>query len=320
MYISLTLSLWISVSSHIPIKGKFFKNILAMESYIIKQTKRHLSTSNSEEDQELIRINKCFPNFSRRASDLAISNGEVTVNDVVATLGQKIKPSDIVKHNNIIVYPNNVSSEPHLYIKYWKPKGVICTNDERVPDNILHRGKFWNLPRRVFTVGRLDKDSTGLILLTSDGRINNKVLLPQANNAKDYEVKLNRVPTDSQLADMANGVYIESEIKRDTWATSSTIGVVTKPCTIKLISSGGRGDDKSSGRVDGGNGSFILITLREGRNRQIRKMAEAVGLSVVELHRTKVSGIDLSGLSGPGDWRYLNRDEMELLRQGSLLE
>ncbi len=147
------------------------------------------NSKNTPSHIEGIRLNKCIASLSRRAADEAIAQGRVTVNNEVAFPGTKVRYGDIIKLDSQIQYnweerilhaqymPSaSFDEQKFLYLKYWKPIGVTCTNDLNDKDNIIQSGKFSLYPQRIFTVGRLDKDSSGLILLTSDGRVNNALL------------------------------------------------------------------------------------------------------------------------------------------------
>lgn len=167
--------------------------ILAAPRDRTADSSRRSSHSNSKSSTpshiEGIRLNKCIASLSRRAADEAIAQGRVTVNNQVAFPGTKVRYGDIIKLDSHIQYnweerilnaqymPSATFDEQKfLYLKYWKPIGVTCTNDLNDKDNIIQSGKFSLYPQRIFTVGRLDKDSSGLILLTSDGRVNNALL------------------------------------------------------------------------------------------------------------------------------------------------
>ena len=194
-------------------------------------------------------------------------------------------------------------------MKYWKPEGVTCTSDPGDPSNIISMGKFHLIPQRLFTVGRLDKDSTGLILLTSDGRVNEAMLNRRCKKEKIYEVEMDRVPSAEEIAQLASGVVITTPIQRDGSSTASggkSITAKTLPCYVKRVGGG----ENLTKRLE--------FTLIEGRNRQIRRMAEAVGLQVVKLHRTSFAGIRLKGLAA-GNWQELSGDEMKIIQEALTL-
>ena len=202
---------------------------------------------------------------------------------------------------------NTNNSKPKFeYIKYWKPRGVICTTDPNIPGNIIdemreHDG--YDPPHRVYPVGRLDKETTGIILLTSDGRLPNAALRKQHKRPKIYEVRVDPpiAPAGSRksehiLDQLRSGVVISTETVRN--GVRKTLTAPTEPCQVEQI-----------------NDQWIRITLKEGRNRQVRKMTQAVGHRTVELERVSFAGIPLEpGLRGPGDWDYLRGDELEIIR------
>lgn len=184
------------------------------------------------------------------------------------------------------------------YIKYWKPRGVVCTCDRSIRDNILDA-----LPRpppgvRLFTVGRLDKDSTGLILLTSDGRLPNASLRSKEGHPKIYRVTADRPIPDQDCQKLASGVVITTVAQRDR-GVAKELTAPTLPCRLKR---------------DGEGGRRILIELREGRNRQIRRMLHALGYDTTELHRVSFMGIGLEGM-WEGEWKPLSEQEMKVLRK-----
>jgi 23S rRNA pseudouridine2604 synthase len=257
------------------------------------------ATRGTEEDAG-VRINKCFKDFtSRREADQLVQEGRVTVNGVVAAMGARVKRGDEVRLDGrpvdweyLAVVDNSVQAEVQFrYIKYWKPKGVVCTTDQRVRNNIVDAVGY---PERVFPVGRLDKDSTGLILLTSDGRLPNAVLRSGQRHDKRYLVTVDREIEERDVATLAEGVVISTPVQRD--RVDRIVTARTLPCRIK--------------KVDRRN---VEIVLQEGRNRQIRRMMDAVGYEVVALHRVGVMGLTLKGL-GEGQWRPCSEDEMEIIR------
>lgn len=161
--------------------------------------RRDKATEDDDDDDggegEGVRLNKCLTELSRRAADEAISDGRVTINGCAAPAGSRVSPGDIVRLDGQMQHwslsaeakaqrPERVLEErAFVYVKYWKPVGVTCTSDPKDSSNIIKAGQFDLFPQRLFTVGRLDKDSSGLILLTSDGRVNNAMLSPL--NKKD---------------------------------------------------------------------------------------------------------------------------------------
>ena len=267
-------------------------------------------SNNSKEHDDSIRLNKCISSLSRRGADDAIAEGRVTVNGIIATTGSRVKKGDKIlldgkpqrweymqlKAKNI--QPSVVLEKRNFqYVKYWKPVGITCTSDLKDDSNIIKAGNFNLFPQRMFTVGRLDKDSTGLILLTSDGRVNNAMLKPSTYKEKAYIVELDRTPSDQQIKELADGVVITTISQRE---RAKEITARTRPCKVRRIG------ESSSRKLE-----FVLM---EGRNRQIRKMVEAIGCNVIALHRTSFAGITLKGLS-QGNWMELDEREITIIRK-----
>lgn len=211
---------------------------------------------------------------SRREADRFIENGSVTVNGKRAVVGMRVLPGQKVRVNGHLVM-NDI--EP-IYIMLNKPVGVVCTTDTADSDNIVDYVKH---PQRIFPIGRLDKDSQGLILLTNDGDIINKILRAGNNHKKEYVVTVNNPVTEEFLTRMSQGVPI--------------LDRVTRKCQLRKLS----------------NNSFEII-LTQGLNRQIRRMCEYFGYEVVRLERTKIMNIKLGNLK-QGDWRDLTESELEVL-------
>ncbi len=221
------------------------------------------------------RINKFFTQqgiASRREADQWIEAGRVTINGRVAQLGDRVVPGDTVARDGTVVPWGN---RP-VYIKFHKPLGVTTTCELDVPDNII---ACIGHAQRIFPIGRLDKDSSGLILLTNDGDIVNRILRAEHGHEKEYLVQVDR-PFDQAFLDrMASGVMI--------------LDRKTKPCTISR-----RGPRE------------FRIILTEGRNRQIRRMCEALGYRVTALHRIRVMNITIEGLE-VGQWKNLTPQEWQ---------
>lgn len=261
------------------------------------------------------RLNKCLNGLSRRAADDAIIEGRVTINGCVAPSGSRVNKGDVVRLDGQMQHweaaamakesaPSRVLEDRNfVYLKYWKPAGVTCTSDPTDSTSIIKAGQFDLFPQRLFTVGRLDKDSTGLILLTSDGRVNNAMLNPHAKKEKVYIVDTNKAATDAQLKQLAEGIIITTTSQRDGKSkAANTVTAKTKPCRIKRIPA----SNPASRRIE--------FTLTEGRNRQIRKMVEAIGLQVVSLHRVGFCGIGLKGLA-EGNWVELGESDMAVVQK-----
>jgi 23S rRNA pseudouridine2604 synthase len=226
---------------------------------------------------DLIRINKFFTQHgicSRREADRLIESGRVTINNRVAKLGDQVSPRDVItKDGQVIPW-----EQTPIYIKYHKPVGVTTTSEAHIPRNIIAEIGH---PERIFPIGRLDKDSSGLILLTNDGDIVNKILRTEFGHEREYEVRLDHSYGETFLNRMAAGVVI--------------LGKKTQPCQTERI----------------GPKQFRII-LTEGRNRQIRRMCQALGYRVVALHRTRIMHLSLAGLPS-GAWKALTSLERQEL-------
>ena len=223
------------------------------------------------------RLNKYISNSgicSRRDADKYIEIGNVTVDGKRAVLGMRVLPGQKVKVNGILI-ENDI--EP-VYIAFNKPVGIVCTTDTSEKDNIVD---FISHGQRIFPIGRLDKDSQGLILLTNDGDIVNKILRAGNNHKKEYIVTVNRTITDDFLTKMSNGVPI--------------LDRVTRKCKMQKITP-----------------NIFQITLTQGLNRQIRRMCEYFDYQVTKLERIQVLNIKLGSLK-QGTWRNLTIKELDEL-------
>jgi 23S rRNA pseudouridine2604 synthase len=224
-----------------------------------------------------MRINKFLSErglCSRREADSWVAGGRVSINGMVATLGTKVLAGDAVRIDGRTVGAETA----HVYIALHKPVGVECTTDPRVPDNVV---EFVAHRERIFPIGRLDKDSEGLILLTNDGDIVNELLRAAHGHEKEYLVTVDRPITDEFLKAMAGGVRILDQM--------------TAPCRVRRAGK-----------------NIFRIVLTQGLNRQIRRMCEVFGYTVRRLIRVRFVNIVLEGLS-PGRWRNLTRAELALL-------
>lgn len=200
---------------------------------------------------------------------------------------------------------SNSNTDPFEYVKYYKPLGVTCTTDPKVKRNIIDEITLRNglKPRhRIFPVGRLDKDTSGLILLTSDGRLPNASLRLSQKQPKTYHVTVDRDISEEQIQKLRSGIVITTVAQRDR-GVRKPLTARTKPC---IVERGGLGTTANR---------TVIITIMEGRNRQIRKMMEALRFNVVALKRVKFAGISLDGLKLPGDWKRLNQKEMKIIEQ-----
>ena len=227
---------------------------------------------------EKTRINKYLSEVgfcSRREADKMLEQGRITVNGAVPEMGTKVSEEDEILVDGISI---RKQEEDHVYIALNKPVGIVCTTDtKRELNNIV---EFVNHPKRIFPIGRLDKPSDGLILLTSDGEIVNKILRARNNHEKEYIVRLDKPITPQFLHKMRNGIPI--------------LGTVTNKCEVEQI-------DTLSFR----------IVLTQGLNRQIRRMCEYVGYEVKKLKRIRIMNIKLD--LPVGKWRDLTADEMKEL-------
>lgn len=212
---------------------------------------------------------------SRREADALITAGRVTLNGVTAVLGTQVGDADEVRLDGRIIGRARKLERP-VYIALHKPVGITCTTDRRVRDNIV---SFVGHPERIFMIGRLDKYSEGLILLTNDGDIVNEVLRARHGHEKQYVVTVDRPVTDAFVAGMAAGVRLEE--------------ATTNPCKVRRLEP----------RV-------VDIVLTQGLNRQIRRMCEAFDYRVVRLQRVRIMHIVLGSLPR-GRWRNLTPAEVE---------
>lgn len=213
---------------------------------------------------------------SRREADRLIEAGRVMLNNQPAVTGNRYKPGDEVVVDGSILKP--ASKEKKLIMAFNKPVGITTTTDTNIRGNII---SFINYPKRIFPIGRLDKDSEGLIFLTNDGDVVNKILRAGNQHEKEYLVRVDKAIDGSFLRQMSEGVRID--------------GKKTLPCKIRQT----------------GRHSFSIILI-QGLNRQIRKMCEALGYKVSSLQRIRIMHIRLDKLA-VGKWRYLSEPEMEAL-------
>jgi len=222
------------------------------------------------------RINKYLSEVgycSRRAADKLINEGRVTINGVVPEMGTKITSADEVRVDGELI---SAPKEKPVYLAFNKPVGIVCTTDTGVEkDNIID---YINYPKRIFPIGRLDKPSEGLIFLTNDGDIVNKILRARNNHEKEYVVTVNKPITSNFIQKMSNGVPI--------------LDTITRKCYVEKI----------------GKNQFKII-LTQGLNRQIRRMCEQLDYRVVRLKRTRIMNVLLD--MPIGKWRNLTDDEIK---------
>lgn len=232
-----------------------------------------------------MRLNKYISSTgfcSRRAAEQYILDGAVTINGQLAELNTPVEEGDKVCINGVLVTP----MEKQIYIMLNKPVGITCTTERHIEGNIID---YVNHEERIFPIGRLDKDSSGLIILTNDGDIVNKTLREENGHSKEYEVSVDHKLTDEFLNHLRNGVKIYNPVNNSY--------VVTKPCQVKKI-----------------NQRSFRITLTQGYNRQIRRMCSAYNYHVQSLKRYRFVNLSLGNLP-VGKWRDLTAEEVAQLKK-----
>lgn len=236
--------------------------------------KNTIIVSNKNEIRDKVRLNKYISETgfcSRREADKLIEQGRVKIDGLKATTGMKVSKGQSVSIDGKSLKVEN----EFVYIALNKPVGITCTTESKIKGNIVD---FINHEKRIFPIGRLDKDSQGLIFMTNDGDIVNKILRAGNNHEKEYIVTVNKSITDEFIKGMSNGVPI--------------LGTVTKKCLVKKES----------------KNSFRII-LTQGLNRQIRRMCEYFGYEVKKLERIRIMNVSLGNLK-IGSWRYLTKKEL----------
>lgn len=222
-----------------------------------------------------VRINKFLSEAgfcSRREADKLIYKNRVKINGKVPLIGTKVMPGDRVSVDNKDI---KAKKDKFIYIAFNKPKGIVCTTDsKREKNNIID---FINYPKRIFPIGRLDKPSEGLIFLTSDGDMVNKILRASNHHEKEYIVSVDKAINNDFVAKMSNGIPV--------------LGTVTKKCKVQKLAS-----------------RKFKIVLTQGLNRQIRRMCEYLGYHVKELKRVRIMNINLD--MKVGEWRYFTKKEL----------
>lgn len=214
---------------------------------------------------------------SRRRADRLIEAGKVTINGKTAELGAQVESGDLVQVEGKTLHL--LEKQELVYLAFNKPAGIVCTSNRDVPDNIID---FINFPQRIFTVGRLDRDSRGLILLTNDGSIVNPLIHARNQQVKEYRVRVDTEITDEFLEKMRTGVPI--------------LDTVTLPAKLRKI-----------------NEFEFFIEIRQGLNRQIRRMCDALGYQVVDLQRIRIMDITLENLA-EGCYRHLKPEEIAAIK------
>ena len=230
--------------------------------------------------EKKIRINKFLSESgycSRRKADKMIEDGRIKINGILCVMGEKVSMSDKISIDDKLIH---FSKKEPIYIAFNKPTGVVCTTDTRVEKNNII--DFIGHPERIFPIGRLDKDSQGLILLTNDGDIVNKILRSRNNHQKEYIVRVDKPITNDFIQKMSNGVPI--------------LDTITKKCYVNKIS----------------NFEFKII-LTQGLNRQIRRMCEVLKYKVKKLKRIRIMNIHLN--VDLGKWRNLEKKELNELNR-----
>ncbi len=233
-------------------------------------------------ESNLTRINKFLSESgfcSRREADKLLEEGRITINGVVPEMGTKVSPEDEVRVDGKLV---REKTEKPIYLAFYKPVGIECTTNQNVRDNIVD---YINYPKRIFPIGRLDKASEGLIFMTNDGDIVNKILRARNNHEKEYIVTVNQPITDRFIERMGNGVPI--------------LDTVTRKCKVEQISK-----------------YVFRIILTQGLNRQIRRMCEYLDYEVTALKRTRIINISLDVHVG----RYRNLTDDEIQQLNKLIE
>lgn len=230
-----------------------------------------------------IRLNKYISDSgfcSRREADRLIEGGKVRIDGVTASCGMKVSAGQVVTIGKKVIG----SKDQMVILAVNKPVGIICTEEKKVKNNII---RFLNYPLRITYVGRLDKESEGLLLMTNNGDIINRMMRAANGHEKEYKVTVNKPVTDQFIREMSEGVHIMDKEKG--------LDAVTRPCKTEQI----------------GKYKFRII-LTQGLNRQIRRMCEALGYQVTALKRTRIMNIELGNLK-PGEYRELTDTELDQL-------
>ena len=231
----------------------------------------------------MIRLNKYLSAAgicSRREADRLIESGHVTVDGKRAVPGMQVSEDQIVKVGKKTVHTGN----ERIILAVNKPVGIICTEDRRTKNNII---RFLDYPQRITYAGRLDKDSEGLLIMTNDGDLINRMMRARYAHEKEYKVTVDRPLTDAFIREMSEGVHITDKEKK--------LDAVTRPCKVTKI----------------GKYTFSIV-LTQGLNRQIRRMCEALGYKVTTLKRIRIMNVELGNLK-PGEVRGLTEQELKEL-------
>ena len=240
------------------------------------------STSTKKMDENKTRINKFLSETgycSRREADKLLENGRITINGIIPELGTKVSSKDEVRVDGKLIHDKK---EKPIYLAFNKPVGIECTTNLDVKFNIVN---YINYPKRIFPIGRLDKASEGLIFMTNDGDIVNKILRARNNHEKEYIVTVNKLITDRFIEKMSNGLPI--------------LDTITKKCKVEQISK-----------------TVFKIILTQGLNRQIRRMCEYLDYEVTALKRTRIININLDVPVG----RHRDLTDSEIVELNKLIE
>ena len=226
-----------------------------------------------------MRVNKYLSDAgfcSRREADRLTADGRVTINGSPAEMGAQVGETDIVCVDGKKITPE----QKKVYLAFYKPRGIVCTAEKREKNNVID---YLNYPVRIYPVGRLDKDSEGLLLLTNDGDLINGLMRAANYHEKEYLVRVNKPITDTFLQKMAEGVFLKE------------LNVQTRPCQVEK------------------EGKFVFrIVLTQGLNRQIRRMCRALGFDAQGIKRVRVANITIGKLK-PGNYRLLTAEELDEL-------
>lgn len=255
------------------------------KAYQLKQGKDAENQVFHHEEKESVRINKYLTAAgfcSRRKADKLVEEKRVKIDGDLAVMGSQVLPNQVVTVDGEVIK----IKQKHVYIALNKPVGITCTLEVDKQGNI---GDFMDYDKRIFPIGRLDKDSSGLILLTSDGDIVNKILRSENNHEKEYVVQVNRNIEPDFIKKMSEGVEITNK-RTNTRET-------TKKCRVRQLSE-----------------NTFNIVLTQGLNRQIRRMCTELGYRVTALRRERIMYVHLGDLK-IGQWRYLTQEELTKLNE-----
>lgn len=264
-----------------------------------------------------MRINKLFSNYgicSRKDVSKFIEEKRIIVNGKECVPGQWVEESD-----EILLDGNKIHKQEKIYIGFNKPVGITTTSDKEVKNNIID---YINFQKYIFPVGRLDKDSQGLIILTNDGDLANDILEADNHHEKEYVVSVNKPFDDKFIEQMRNGVKISGVKSTGVKRISDTEGIIMNHGVeerINLNDERLKGSNKGEVitrqcKVERINDDTFKIVLTQGLNRQIRKMCKTLGYKVIKLERVRILNISLDGIEY-GKWRYLSHEEVNKIKE-----